>query len=92
MCVVVCSSCRTDLRGVMGRYFKVKLSVQSRGSLFKGHHLPLMNDSTTVCPSPTSHQDQLEEVVARPMGLQYRIDSVCVFVCVQLRGRASLDK
>ncbi len=83
MFVVVCSSCRTGLSRVRrGRYFKVKLSLQSRGRLFKGHHNPLMNDSTTVRPSPTSHQDQLEEVDAQPMRLQHWIDSVCVCICV----------
>lgn len=83
---VCCSSCRTGLSSVRRRYFKVKLSVQSRGSLFKGYHPLLMNDSTIVCPSPTPHQDQLEEVVAWPMRLQHRIDSVCAFVCVCVRS------
>lgn len=86
----MCGGVRTGLGRVRGRYFKVQLSVQSRGRLFKGQHLPLMNDSTTLCPSPTLHQDQLEEVLAGPMGLQRRIDSV--FICVCVRGRASPDK
>lgn len=76
VCVWVSAGFRTGLSRVSGRYFKVKLSAQSRGRLFKGQHLPLMNNSTTVCPSPHPRQDQLEEVLARPMGLHCRIDSV----------------
>lgn len=88
---MVARVCRTDLSRIRGGSALRLSSACAADSLFKGQHHPHMNHSPRVCPSPITHQDQLEEVVPQPIGLQHQIVHVSVSVCVCLgEGRQAL--